>query len=85
MFVLFPEEEKGKRRKLSRLWYGPFGVIARQDADLTVRKVYFPEESPFTVHQLRVCLSPDMLRLYFIGTEPSEGAQDVHQHGFSGY
>lgn len=61
VFVRFPEEETGKKRKLSRPWYGPFRVIARHDPNLTVRKVYFPEDSPKTVHQLRVCLSPDML------------------------
>ena len=60
VFVRFPEET-GKKRKLSRPWYGPFRVIARHDPNLTVRKVYFPEGSPLTVHQLRVCLSPDML------------------------
>ena len=53
--------ETGKRRKLSRPWYGPFRVIARHGPNLTVQKVYFPEDSPLIVHQLRVCLSPDML------------------------
>ena len=61
VFVRFPEEETGKKRKLSRPWYGPFRVISRHDPNLTVQKVYFPEDSPLTVHQLRVCLSPDML------------------------
>ena len=61
VFIRFPEEETGKRRKLSRPWYGPFSVIARHDPNLTVQKVYFPEDSPLTVHQVRVCLSPDML------------------------
>ena len=59
--VRFPEEETGKKRKLSRPWYGPFRVISRHDPNLTVQKVYFPEDSPLTVHQLRVCLSYDML------------------------
>ena len=27
VFVRYPEEETGKRRKLSRPWYGPFRVI----------------------------------------------------------
>ena len=59
MFV--SQKNRRGRDGNSRSWYGPFRVIARQDPDLTVRKVYFPEDSPFTVHQLRVCLSPDML------------------------
>ena len=61
MFVRFPEEETGKKRKLSRPWYGPFRVISRHDPNLTVQKVYFHEDSPLTVHQLQACLSPDML------------------------
>ena len=60
VFVRFPEET-GKKRKLSRPWYGPFRVISRQDPNLTVKKVYFPEDTPLTIHQLRVCPSPDML------------------------
>ena len=61
VFVRFPEEETGRKRKLSRPWYGPFRVIARKDPNLTVIKVYFPEDPALTVHQLRVCVSPDML------------------------
>ena len=57
VFVRFPEEETGKRRKLSRPWYGPFRVITRQDPNLTVRKVYFPEDPPLTIHQLSVSQS----------------------------
>ena len=61
VFVRFPEEESGKRRKLSRPWYGPFRVVTKQDPNLTVQKVYFPEDPVLTVHQLRVCRSPEML------------------------
>ena len=61
VFVRFPEEETGKKRKLSRPWYGPFRVTARHDPNLTVKKVYFPEDPPLTVHQMRVCTSPGSL------------------------
>ena len=61
VFVRFPEEETGKKRTLSRPWYGPFRIIAKREPNLTVRKVYFPEDPALTVHQLRVCPSPDML------------------------
>lgn len=61
VFVRFPSEETGKKRKLSRPWYGPFRVIAQRDPDLTVSKVYFPEDPSLQVHKLRVCRSPDML------------------------
>ena len=61
VFVRFPEEETGRNRKLSRPWYGPFRIICKQDPNLTVRKVYFPEDPELTIHQLRVCPSPSML------------------------
>ena len=61
VFVRFPEEETGRNRKLSRPWYGPFRIIGKQDPNLTVRKVYFPEDPELTIHQLRVCPSPSML------------------------
>ena len=61
MFVCFPEEDTGKKRKLSRPWYGPFRVTARHDPNLTVKKLYFPEDPPLTVHQMRVCTSPGSL------------------------
>ena len=35
--------------------------MARQDPNLRVSKVYFPEDLPILVHQLRVCPSPDQL------------------------
>ena len=61
VFVRFPEEETGKIRKMSRPWYGPFRVVARQDPNLRVSKVYFQEDPSMLVHQLRVCPSPDQL------------------------
>jgi len=61
VFVRFPEEETGKKWKLSRPWYGPFRVLAKKDPNLTVCKIYFPEDPSITVHQMRVCPSPDAL------------------------
>ena len=65
VFVRFPEEETGKKRKLSRPWYGPFRVTVRKDPNLTVTKVYFPNDASITIHQLRVCRSPDQLPVGF--------------------
>ena len=61
VFVHFPEEETGKQRKMLRPWYGPFRVVARQDPNVRVSKVYFPEDLSILVHQLRVCPSPSQL------------------------
>ena len=54
VFVYFPSEETGKMRKLSRPWHGPYRIISRNDPDVTVTKVYFPDDPPLQVHQLRV-------------------------------
>ena len=58
VLVRFPQEEKGKQRKLSHPWHGPYRVIARQDPDLTVVKVYYPQEGQIQIHQERVCFCP---------------------------
>ncbi len=40
----FPHEEQGKLRKLSRPWHSPYRVISRDNPDVTVVKMYFPQE-----------------------------------------
>ena len=58
VLVRFPHEESGKNRKLSRPWHGPYRIVQRRDPDVTVVKLYFPEEGSIQVHQLRVCPCP---------------------------
>ena len=58
VLVKFPHEETGKGRKLSRPWHGPYRIVDRSDPDLTVTKVYSPQEGAIKVHQSRVCLCP---------------------------
>jgi len=58
ILIKHPQEETGKKRKLSRPWYGPYRVTRRDDPDITAVKVYFPEEAEITVHQMRVCHCP---------------------------
>ena len=58
MLVKFTHEESGKLRKLSRPWHGPYRVTQRDDPDVTVVKVYFPEDGPIQVHQSSVSLCP---------------------------
>ena len=58
VFVYFPSEETGRLRKLSQPWRGPFRIISRDDPDVTVVKVYFPDDPPLQVHQLRVKSCP---------------------------
>ena len=58
MLVKFPQEEQGKGRKLSHPWHGPYRVVSRNDPDVTVTKVYYPQEGSIQIHQERVCFCP---------------------------
>ncbi len=58
VLVRFPHEEQGKLRKLSRPWHGPYRVVSRDDPDVTVLKLYFPQEPVIQVLQIRVCPCP---------------------------
>ena len=58
VLVKFPHEESGRQRKLSRPWHGPYRVVACNDPDLTVVKVYFPEDGSIQIHQSRVSVCP---------------------------
>lgn len=61
VLVRFPQEETTKQRKLSRPWHGPYRVTRRDDPDITVVKVHFPEDGVIQVHQSRVCPCPPQL------------------------
>ena len=63
--VKFPQEESGKQRKLSRPWHGPYRVTSRDDPDLTLVKVYFPQEGTIQVHQTRVKPCPNFPAGYY--------------------
>ena len=54
VMVKFPQEETGRLRKLSRPWHGPYRIIDRRDPDVTVVKIYAPQEGQIQVHQTRV-------------------------------
>ena len=60
MLVRFPQDETGKQRKLSRPWHGPYRIIDRRDPDVTVVKVYAPQDGQIQV-QTRVALCPPEL------------------------
>ena len=61
VMVRFPQEETSKQRKLSRPWYGPYRVVERRDPDVTVVKVYAPQDGRQQVHQARVTPCPPEL------------------------
>ena len=54
MLVKFPHEETIRLGKLSRPRHGPYRVVAVNDSDVTVIKVYFPQENQIQVHCNRV-------------------------------
>ena len=54
VLVRFPHEETGKNRKLSQPWHGPYRVVDVNNPDLTVSKVYFPQDGVIQIHQTRV-------------------------------
>ena len=61
VLVRFPQEETGRQRKLSRPWHGPYRIIERNDPDVTVVKVYAPQDGQIQVHQMRVAPCPPEL------------------------
>ncbi len=56
--VKFPQEEQGKLRKLSHPWHRPYRVLTRNDPEVSVATVHYPQEGPIQVHQERVCFCP---------------------------
>ena len=54
MVIGFPHDETGKIRKLSQPWHGPYRVISKNDTDVTVMKIYFPDDPQTQVHLSRV-------------------------------
>ena len=42
--VYFPQNEMGKIRKLSQPWHGPYRMVSKNDFDVTLKKIYFPED-----------------------------------------
>ena len=61
IFIRFPAVERGKNRKLSQPWQGPYRILQRKDPDITASKVYFPDEGQIQVHQQRVTRCPPEL------------------------
>ena len=73
VLVRFPHEETGRQRKLSRPWHGPYRILARDEPDVTVVKVYFPKDGTIQVHQSRVkpCPAEFPAGYYWYGTRRS--------------
>ena len=44
IFMEIPQEKSGHQKKLSRSSHGPYHVTSKQDSDITVVKVHFPDK-----------------------------------------
>ena len=76
VLVKFPQEESGRLRKLSRPWHGPYRILLLDLPDVTLTKVYHPEEEPLQVHLTRIRPCPPMFPYGFYwygGTQYSPG------------
>ena len=58
VLVRFPHEETGKSRKLSRPWHGPYRVVEANEPNVTVVKVFRPQDGKIQIHQTRVTPCP---------------------------
>ena len=58
VLVKFPADETGKMRKLSRPWHGPYRVTEQNNPDVTIVKVYRPQDGAIQVHKTRVIPCP---------------------------
>ena len=74
VLVYFPQEETGKNRKLSQPWRGPYRIVSRNDPDVTVTKIYFPEDQQIQVHQSRIqhCQPSIPAGFYWYGSKKSK-------------
>lgn len=82
VMVKFPQENTGHMRKLSQPWHSPYHVVDRRDPDVTMVKVYSPQDGQIQIHQNRVvpCL-PELLSVDFSGMGPNEPDLNDHQSG----
>ena len=76
VLVRFPADESGKNRKLSRPWHGPYRVTSVKNPDVSVVKVYFPQEKQIMIHQSRVKQCPVNFPAGFYWYGGKQKAQD---------
>ena len=79
--VYFPQDEIGKTRKLSQPWHGPYRIISLDDPDVTISKIYFPDDPLIQIHQSRVQKCPLSLPsgFYWYGAKRSKPGRPPKQ------
>ena len=80
VLIRFPQEESGRMRKLSRPWHGPYRIVDRRDPDVTIVKVYAPQDGQIQVHQSRVAFCPPELPagFFWYGKRSSSVKRDTN-------
>ena len=58
VLVKFPADETSRTSKLSRSWHGPYCVVNIRQPDMTIVKVYRPQDGCIEIHQTRVTPCP---------------------------
>ena len=59
VIVCFPQDQTRKHQKLSQAWHSLYTIISHDDQDVTVIKMYSPEDPQVQVHQSRVQMCSD--------------------------
>ena len=86
VLVRFLAEETGRMHKLAGPWHGgPYQVTEISKPDLTVEKVYQPQDGAIQVHMTRVTPCPDVFPQATNGMETVVSHLDVHPDGSTGY
>ena len=61
ILITFPQDETGKRHKLSRPRHGPCRITTLTQTDVTAVKMYYPKEGTVQVHMNGVVIRDNIL------------------------
>ena len=50
MFVYLPSEETGRLRKLPQPLHDPYNIVTKDNQDVTVTQMYFPDYPSVHIH-----------------------------------
>ena len=81
VLVHFAQEETGKMQKLSQPWHGPYRIVSRDDPDVTVIKLYFPDDPKYKFFIVEFNHVHPYSHEVSTGTEREDLGQVVHPNG----
>ena len=65
----FPAEKTGWMHRPMRPWHGPYSVVELNELDVTVEKVYHPQDGPIKIHLTSITPCPDEFQAGYHGYE----------------